>query len=158
MIAAAIASIASARGAHSASATCKTSGLVVWLNTEGNGAAGSVFYKLQLTNLSGHSCVLHGYPGVSAVNLAGKRLGKSASHEKVGKVKSVTLKQGGTATATLRVVEAGNFPTGKCRPTTAAGLRVYPPGQSKSKVVPFPFAACSRSGPSFLSVRAVSGG
>ncbi|MDQ6778933.1 MAG: DUF4232 domain-containing protein, partial [Actinomycetota bacterium] len=50
---------------------CATSGLVVWLNTQGNGAAGSIFYALELTNLSGQTCTLNGYAGVSAVDLAG---------------------------------------------------------------------------------------
>ena len=45
---------------------CATSGLVVWLDTQGDGAAGSIYYKLELTNLSRHTCTLLGYPGVSA--------------------------------------------------------------------------------------------
>jgi hypothetical protein len=36
-----------------------------------------------------------------------------------------------------------------------AGLRVYPPGQTASNVVPFPFRACSRTGQSNLLVRAM---
>jgi hypothetical protein len=40
----------------------------------------------------------------------------------------------------------------------AGGLRVYPPGQTASKLVPFPFRACSRSGPGYLSVEAVQKG
>src|ERR1700745_1341644 len=55
---------------------CKTSGLVIWSNNgAGGGTAGSVFYKLRFTNLSGHTCTLTGFPKVSAVNLAGKRIG-----------------------------------------------------------------------------------
>lgn len=134
---------------------CATSGLVIWLNTQGNGAAGSVFYQLELTNLSGHACTLHGFPGVSAVNLAGQQLGRAASRESGGAPHTVTLPNGGSATTTLRIVAAGNFPASACRQTTAAGLRVFPPGQSSSKVIPFPFEACSRSGPVYLSVRAV---
>jgi hypothetical protein len=38
---------------------------------------------------------------------------------------------------------------------TAAGLRVYPPNLTTSKVVPFPFSACSLTGPVYLNVRAV---
>lgn len=154
------AAAASGKSAHAAGATtarCKSSGLVLWLDTQGSGTAGSSYYKLKLTNLSGHRCTLRGYPGVSAVNLAGRQLGSRASREHVGKVKRVTLKQGATATAVLRIAEAGNFPTAKCHMRTAAGLRVYPPGETSSKIVPFPFSACSRKGPVFLSVRAVGG-
>lgn len=160
LIALAATAVASGKAAHragAATARCKSSKLVLWLDTQGSGAAGSSYYKLRLTNLSGRRCTLRGYPGVSAVNLAGHRLGSPASRERVGKVKRVTLKQGATATAVLRIVEAGNFPASKCHMQTAAGLRVHPPGDKRSKVVPFPFHACSRMGPVFLSVRALSG-
>ncbi len=60
-----------------------------------------------------------------------------------------------TATATLRIVEAGNFPSSACGMTTAAGIRVYPPNQRASKIVPFPFGACSHTGPTILAVRVV---
>ena len=68
----------------------------------------------------------------------------------------MTLAGGATARAVLRIVEAGNYPASICRQVPAAGLRVYPPNQTASKVVPFPFAACSRSGPAYLSVRVVT--
>ncbi|HYM44663.1 MAG TPA: DUF4232 domain-containing protein [Solirubrobacteraceae bacterium] len=134
---------------------CATSGLVIWLNTTGNGALGSIYYNLYFTNLSGHACSLRGYPGVSAVNLAGQRLGAGAGRETVQKPSTVTLARGATAMAVLRIVAAGNFPTSVCREVTAAGLRVYPPGQTASKVIPFPFQACSRAGMSNLFVRTV---
>jgi hypothetical protein len=134
---------------------CATSGLVVWLNTVSNGTLGSIYYSLELTNLSGHSCTLAGYPGVSAVNLAGHQLGSAASRDNTTKAHTITVKQGVNSIAVLRIVDTGNFSTSACRPTIAAGLRVFPPNQAKSKVVPFPFLACSRTGPGYLSVRAV---
>jgi hypothetical protein len=149
---------AAAAPAAAAVARCATPGLVVWLNTDGNGAAGSLFYNLELTNLSGHTCTLFGYPGVSAVNLEGQQLGSAAARDPAHKPGVVSLGRGGTASMVLRIVEAGNFPSAACRPVTAAGLRVYPPGQTASKVVPFPFGACSKRGPAFLTVRAVQRG
>jgi hypothetical protein len=134
---------------------CATSGLAIWLDTQGNGAAGSIFYNLELTNLSGRTCTLLGDPGVSAVDLDGRRLGVGASHDTSQRPRLVTLARGATATAVLQIVEAGNFPASVCREVTAAGLRVYPPAQRASKVVPFPFQACSRAGQGVLSVRAV---
>jgi Domain of unknown function (DUF4232) len=38
---------------------------VVWLNTQADHAAGSSYYELEFTNLSGHACALQGFPGVS---------------------------------------------------------------------------------------------
>lgn len=134
---------------------CGTSGLVVWLNTKGDHAAGSTYYKLELTNLSGRACTLRGYPGVSGVNLAGRRLGSPAARNPTHPARLVTLASGASATAVLQVVDAHNFPRAVCRPATAAGLRVYPPGQTASKLVPFPFLACGRSGPLYLHVEAV---
>jgi hypothetical protein len=135
---------------------------VIWLNDEpGGGTAGSVYYKLELTNLSGHACTLRGYPGVSAVNLRGRPLGSGASRETARKPRLVTLAggtptlaSGTTATAVLRVLDAGAI--SGCRPVIAAGLRVYPPGQSTAKVLPFPFEACSRVGQGNLVVGAVA--
>jgi hypothetical protein len=145
-----------ATGRASAAPRCSTSRLVIWLDTAGNGTAGSIYYKLHLTNLSRHSCTVRGYPGVSAVNLAGRQLGRSAMRETVQKPGVVTLAPGATATAVLRIVDAGNFSAASCHEVTAAGLRVYPPGQTASKLVPFPFKACSRSGVANLSVRALT--
>lgn len=134
---------------------CASSGLVVWLDTQGNGTAGSIYYNLEFTNLSGHTCTLFGYPGVSAINLAGKQLGSAASRNKVGNPGTTKLAAGGSAIVVLRIVDVDNFPPTVCHVVTAAGLRIYPPNQKKSKVVPFPFGACSRPGPGFLSVEAV---
>jgi hypothetical protein len=134
---------------------CATSGLVLWLNTAGNGAAGSVYYNLYLTNLSGRPCTIKGYPRVSAVNLGGHQIGAPASRETDKQPALVTLGRGVTATAVLRVVQAGDFPAAGCGEVTAAGLRVFPPGQTRSRIVPFPFQACSRGGQSVLAVRTV---
>jgi hypothetical protein len=155
--ASALALAANASGTSAAaSATCKTSELVVWLNTQGDAAAGSVYYTLEFTNQSGHTCVLTGYPGVSAVDLHGHRLGSPASRSPSA-IRPVNLPNGATATAQLRIAQAANFPPSKCRLAAAAGLRVYPPDQTASKLVPIPFRACSRTGPLYLSVKALSG-
>lgn len=140
---------------------CTTSGLVIWLNQEGGGGAlGSIYYKLELTNLSGHACTLYGFPGVAAVNLAGRQLGLAATREPTPRKPlvtlagaHVTLTDGDTASALIRIVDVGALPG--CRPVAAAGLRVYPPGQTRSKVIPFPFETCSRGGRSNLLVQAV---
>lgn len=134
---------------------CQTKGLVVWINTQGNGTAGTDFFTLNFTNLSGHSCVLRGFPGVSAVTLRGGMIGRAAGRDSGQTVRSVTLTNGHTAHAVLGIVDIGALPS--CPPTTAAGLRVFPPNQHASKVVPFPFAACGRrGGPAFLRIRPVT--
>jgi hypothetical protein len=145
-----------ALGAPGSTPACATSGLVVWLNTEGSGTAGTLFYKLKFTNLSGHTCTLRSFPGVSAVKLNGHQLGSAAGRDTTTATKTVSIANGHSATASLAIVDAGNFSSSACVPTTAAGLRVYPPGQTASKIVPFPFTACSHAGPIFLKVRVVT--
>ncbi len=145
---------AGAAGSHSNAARCTTAGLNIWISG-GEGAAGSIYRTLDFTNQSKSACTLAGYPGVSAVNRAGRQLGRPASRTP-SPIRAVTLRPGYTATAELRIVQVLNFPRAICQPAAAAGLRVYPPGQTASKVVLTPFRACSRSGPVFLSVKAVA--
>ena len=133
---------------------CSTSGLDVWLDTQGSGAAGTIYYDLEFTNLSGSTCTLFGYPGLSGVNLAGTQLGSAAT--RIGATPhTVTLANGATAFARIGIVQAGIFPSSQCGPVTAAGLRVFPPNQTQSKKVPFPFPACSKTGPLYLKVMPV---
>jgi hypothetical protein len=145
-----------ARPAAQATPLCQTPGLVIWLDTNGNGTAGTTFYKLHFTNLSGHACTLNGFPFLFAVNLAGHQLGRRAVFRRPAP-RLVTLANGKTATARLGIVDTGVFSPSACRPVTAAGLRVFPPNQTRAKLVPFPFRTCSRRrGPASLNVGAVT--
>ena len=145
-----------AGSAHAAAPSCATSGLDVWLDTQGRAALGTTFYNLEFTNLSGSSCTLFGYPAVSAVTLTGTTLG-SGSSPSGGTPHTVTLANGATAHAVLGITTTADFPPSQCQPVTAAGLQVHPPGQTKSKTVPFPFSACSKSGPKYLTIGPVQG-
>jgi Protein of unknown function (DUF4232) len=142
-------------GTHTGTAVtpaCATSGLDVWLDTQGSGVHTVTDYFLNFTNLSGRRCTLHGYPGVSGVTLTGTQLGSAASRV-FGPPHTVTLANGATTHALVGIVDPGVIvPASKCRPVTAAGLRVYPPNQTTSRVAPFPFIACSRRGPIYLTV------
>ena len=147
--------------------SCTTADLDVWLNTNGNGAAGSTYYNLNLTNLSAATCTLYGYPGISAITQAGVQVGSAAARDSAHAVSLITLTSArsakgletstahNTATVILQIAVAENFPQTTCVPITAAGLRVYPPNQKESTVVPFPFVACGKSGPRVLHVEAV---
>ena len=125
---------------------CRTAGLVVWL-ANGSATAGTFYYDLNFTNLSGHACTLRGHPGVSAVNLSGGRVGQPAGWGNPGNapLRTIRLANGATATAVLAVTDVYNYPAGVCHRVTAAGLRVIPPNQFTSKLVPYPIKACSSS-------------
>jgi Protein of unknown function (DUF4232) len=159
-----VAALASTAGTSAPASTpgCATSGLVVWMNTNGDGFAGGVGYTLNFTNLSGHACTLHGTPGVSAVNLSGHQLGRPASGNYSGDTPTVRLASGATATALLTIYDPANFGTECFLPgpppspghpgklPIAAGLRIYPPDQRASRVIPFPTGACASSRPVWL--------
>ena len=138
---------------------CSASGLAVSLDTTGSGAAGSSYYTMKFTNTSGQSCTVGGYPGVSAINGSGTQVGSAASRNTTTTAKTLTLAVGQTATATLQIVNAGNFPTSSCQPISATGLRIYAPNQTTPAQVALSYSACSKSGPVFLTVSPlVSGG
>lgn len=134
---------------------CANGQLVNWLNTAPNGAAGTVYYQLQFTNVSAHECSLYGYPGVSAVDAAGHRIG-DAARRNGPRTPAVDVKPGGTVRASLGIVDTGNFPASSCRPVTADGLRVYAPNQTSSDVIPFPFSTCSRATDDSLTIGSVA--
>jgi hypothetical protein len=148
--------------ADAAVPACTTGQVVTWINTQSNGAAGTIFYTLNFTNV-GAKCTLRGYPGVSAVGQAGKRLGSAASRNSVKPVKTITLNAPipsretvSTAHAMVGIVETGVFSPSVCSPAIAEGLRVFPPNQTAADFVPFPFSACAKSGPQYLKVSAIT--
>ena len=146
---------ASASTRPQAVAACNGAGVVVWLDTQGNGTAGSIYYNLEFTNLSGHTCRLEGYPGVSAESITGSQIGSPATRDAAHKVVSVTLVEGASATAFLRVTDTANIPKAECRPTRAAGFKVYAPGSTVAKPVPYPFLSCGRLGTPSIEIESV---
>ena len=64
---------------------------------------------------------------------------------------SVVLTPGLSAHATLQVAEAANYGPG-CGITQAAGLRVYPPGQTSSLYISHSGQGCSNSNDVVLHV------
>ncbi len=149
------ASAATAAATTTATPACATSGLVIWL-TEDGAAAGTAFYTLNFTNLSGHACTLKGHPGVAAASLAGARVGAPAGWEPPA-AHVVRLAPDATGYALVRysdVITGGGGPK-PCDAVLSAGLRVFPPGQTASKVVPFPLPACTRKNVVYMYVEPV---
>jgi hypothetical protein len=133
---------------------CATSALKVSLGPA-NGAAGSVFYPLNFVNTGKLGCNLRGYPGVSAVTSSGKQIGSPASQISPS-YKTVTLLPGKTQSALVGIVETGNFDPSQCAPVTAAGLKVFPPGQNKAVTIKKSFSTCSSTTVISLTVMPVN--
>jgi Protein of unknown function (DUF4232) len=136
-------STAASSGANVAG--CATSALKAGVDvTKASAAAGSIYYPLDLTNISGSTCTLFGYPGVSFVTgPSGTILGRAAHRNPVTPAATVTLAPGQTAHATLQVAEAGNYDPSQCQPVTAHWLRVFPPDQTAALDTQFTTQACS---------------
>ena len=133
---------------------CTAGDLGAWVaTTQGNGAAGSTYYPLQFTNLSGHACVMRGFPGVSALDRDGHQLGSPAGWGSASPIHTVTLAPGATAHAILAYHDAAVTTEPGCDPVfTASELRVYPPDQDSATYAAFDLEACSHAGPVYLSV------
>lgn len=107
-------------------------------------AAGSVYTNIDFTNISHVTCTLYGYPGVV---LAGgtpvSPIGLSAAENPGTPRQLVTLAPGAVASALLRVVQAGNFPSARCHPTKATYLQIIPPNQRTPIFLRYPATACA---------------
>jgi hypothetical protein len=125
---------------------------------QSQGAAGSIYVDLVFTNISGSTCTLYGYPGVS---LAGgspiAQLGKSAEENPATPREVVTLAPGAVSSALLRIVQAADFPTSRCHPVTAAYLQIYPPNQTTPIYLAYSGTAC-KSPVNLLTVNVVKPG
>jgi Domain of unknown function (DUF4232) len=155
VLAAATAAAAAAGQPTASLPPCATSQLTGWLGVPGNGAAGAVYYQLQLSNVGRASCTLFGFPGVSAVNRGdGRQLGRAAGRDYTRPATLQVLAPGTTVHALLRIADPRFL---GCPSATAAGLRVYPPGQFGSLFVPFRFQACTGASGN-LTIRAVRHG
>ena len=83
----------------------------------GGVAAGSSYYPIRFANVSGASCTLYGYPGVSFVTAqGGSQIGPAATRNPAAARPLVTLSPGQTVHAELQVVNAENYPPGRLRP------------------------------------------
>jgi len=133
---------------------CTASDLGVWLAVDqGNGAAGTIYYPLEFTNLSHHTCYLFGYPGVSALDRNGHQLGSPASWGSRAGARIVNLSPGATAHTILAYHDAAVSTEPGCDPVnTTAYLLVYPPGQRSATRAAFSFEACSHAGPIWMTI------
>jgi len=138
-------SAATGGGGSAGTSRCHTGALALSLGA-GEGAAGTAYVPLVFKNVSGRTCTLFGFPGVSwvagddghQVNVPFARTGAAKS--------TVTLAAGAVAHATLATHDVGFYDVAQCKPVSVRGLRVYPPDETKSIFVALATKACSASG------------
>ena len=138
---------------------CPASELSVTVDDSlGSAAAGSDYLPIDFENSSGSACTMFGFPGVSFVTSAGAQIGAPAARNTgFGSIR-VTLKPGQSAHAWLQVANAQNYPSSTCKPATASALRVYPPGNTASRIVSQSFAACRSVSAPILTVMPLRAG
>jgi Protein of unknown function (DUF4232) len=132
---------ASSQGHQAAAvAQCKARNIYVWFALAPNGAAGTVYYPIEFTNVGASTCSLFGYPGVEATNSARKLVGPAAGRFSATR-HTVTLKHNQTAHALVGIVQRGII--GGCKAAQADGFQVYPPNQkTKQFISDFSFSVC----------------
>ncbi|SNQ48102.1 conserved hypothetical protein [Frankia canadensis] len=132
---------------------CPTSRLTV-RSADAEGAAGSTYEKLVLTNTGSATCLLRGFPGVSYVDAAGRQVGAPAVRTGPAGA-SARLAPGASATATLRTVHPG-LQEGceqTSQTTPVAALRIYPPANTTALRLPLSgVSACVNPAVQQLSV------
>jgi Protein of unknown function (DUF4232) len=124
---------------------CPTSSLHVTVaKLQGGGAAGTDYVPLDFTNVSGHSCQMYGFPGVSWVSgNPGSQIGDAASRTTSFGSQTVTLAAGAQAHAWLGIADAGNFPASSCHQVTAHWLKIFPPDQYAALYTSLTSQVCS---------------
>jgi hypothetical protein len=123
--------------AHPAVARCHSANTRIWIGQPGDGALGHSYFQLEFSNIGKSACTLYGYPGVSAYDVHGHQVGLPATHG--GARFLVTLAPGDTAHVVLAATDGGVV----ClHPINTVLLKVYPPGQFNSQLVPFQWQGC----------------
>jgi uncharacterized protein DUF4232 len=145
--------------AGASTAACTTKDLRTHLGSA-QGAAGSVYQVIDFTNISTSACTLYGYPGVAMTRgkTPGTQIGQAASRSSAAAARLVTLHPGGTASAVLRIAQAGDYPAAKCRPVASSYLQIIPPGQRTPLYLPYKSTGCSATAVNQLTIRVVRAG
>lgn len=134
--------LATAPFASAATPACTNADLTA--SYHGNdGAAGTIYGRIVLTNTSGHSCHTGGYGGLSYVGHGnGTQIGAPARRIDPSAVATYVLRPGQRLVSPIGETDALNYPRGRCHPTHVDGFRVYVPNATASQYVVHPTTGC----------------
>lgn len=123
---------------------CPASGLQARIGLT-QGAAGSAYAEIDFTNVSGSTCTLYGYPGVSFVtSKGGSVVGAPAARTSPPAARLVTLAPGGIASSLLRITDAGVYPPARCHAVSVDRMQIYPPDQRTALFLFYATTVCSK--------------
>ncbi len=138
-------------------ASCRAAVLRLTVSSLGV-AAGSTYYSIHFTNMSGRACSLEGYPKASFVSAAGRQIGAAAGHDPAYPRRQVILRPGHDAHARLRAGTPWDYPVPACHPVTVRWLRVYVPADRVPLYAGFAGMACADAAARILGVSRVQPG
>jgi hypothetical protein len=124
---------------------CLTSDLRLAVGRQ-NGAAGTIYYPLDLTSVSSAACTMYGYPGVAFVTSQGNSvIGAPAGRRLIGGIAPtlITLQPGATAHATLAISDVLLSNLCHSHQVPVSTIQVYPPDQYTAMFAPFGGTGCA---------------
>ncbi|WP_225102582.1 DUF4232 domain-containing protein [Streptomyces sp. CoH27] len=137
----------SASGNGAASTRCNASELRGHVG-ENNPGAGQENFPLVVTNFSGRTCTIDGYPGAAFVDASGKQMGPDPKRSS-GSPTKITLPPGKSAWAGLSF---GNPEVSGARTATPTGILITPPDEKESLKVDWTGGAVPVSSAANLTV------
>lgn len=123
------------------------------------GAAGTFYTDVVLTNISSSACSLYGYPGVSFVTApGGSEVGAAADRNPISPAQVIKVAPGSQVNFLMGLTDVGVYPASECQPTSVSWLRVYPPGDYGSLYVQYSAQTCAVTSLVVLRVSTVRAG
>lgn len=107
-----------------------------------NGAAGTIYQHMALTNTGDKKCSISGFPTAFLYGNDGNVLGASAASRMQPAPAELTLAPNETANTVLGYPQAGNFNPGICSAAKSTTLKLFPPSATTPLEVPLEVAWC----------------
>jgi Protein of unknown function (DUF4232) len=126
-------------------APCRTGDLRLRVGAA-NGAAGTIYYPIEFTNVSSAACTLYGYPGVSFVTAPhGTIIGAPAGRREIAGITPALITLRADATAHAILADSDVLTSNQCHQHQVAArtVQVYPPGQYTALFAPFSGTGCA---------------
>ncbi|HSX02492.1 MAG TPA: DUF4232 domain-containing protein [Candidatus Saccharimonadia bacterium] len=105
------------------------------------GAAGTIYQHMILTNVSQQTCTMAGFPTAFLYSGDGYALGGGAAARPQPAPVAITLAPGQTANTVLGYPQAGNFNPGVCT-AASVSLKLYPPASTTPLETPLTVPWC----------------
>lgn len=129
--------------ATSAPRSCVPTQMVVSLG-RANGAAGTIYYPIVLTNRGGE-CAIWGVPAIQPLGATGQPLGPSARNASMGEMPARhVLAHGQSVSVGFGVSDTGNYSRAACVPRVAHSVRVSLAPFVKPTDVALVISVCTR--------------